>query len=547
VKDVVIVGSGAGGGPLALALSRAGFAVQVLEKGPEYERGDYSRDEVSSIWRGTFTPCLGDDPHVLVRAGLAAPRRSLMGWTACCVGGGTVHMGSYCSRLRPADFMLRSLYGGYEAVADWPYRYEDLEPYYTRAEWEVGVAGAAGSDPCEGPRSRPYPLPPLAANPLAAHLDAAGRRRGARPFPTPRAINSLPYEGRPACSYCAFCAGYGCNTGAKGSVQETLLARARATGRCEIRSHAMVREITLGPDGRARGCVYLDELGREQEVRARVVCVCCSAVESARLLLLSRSARFPDGLANDSGLVGRNLQFHATSAGQARFDRARHQGKGFEHPNPFIGRSLMDYYFLPAGVGELPKGGMVIFRYEGIGPVLRARMLAEQGPRLVWGNELKRRLRDFYCESWTLEFEVQHDFFPNDRTYVTLDPDVVDRWGLPVARIHLDAPLHHGTAGRWIVERTLEILSEMGADELAPLYAGETASFLVHGTCRAGKDPRFAVVDPYCRAHGVPNLFVVDGSFMPTSGGVPPTLTILANSFRTADHIIAQARSGDLC
>ena len=139
-----------------------------------------------------------------------------------------------------------------------------------------------------------------------------------------------------------------------------------------------------------------------------------------------------------------------------------------------------------------------------------------------------------------------HDFIPNDRTFVTLDPKVRDKWDLPVARIHLDVPEHHRVAGRWLVERGLEALIEMGADEVHPEEIGETAPYLVHGTCRAGKDPARSVLDEHCRAHEVPGLFVVDGSFMPTSGGAAPTLTIMANSLRTADHILATTRGGDL-
>src|SRR5262249_38472097 len=161
-----------------------------------------------------------------------------------------------------------------------------------------------------------------------------------------------PYQGRPACSYCSACASYGCRSGARGSVPEALLSRALATGRCALLQPAMVREVTLDSLGRANGCVFLDLEGKEHEVRARVVCISCSAVESARLLLLSNSPRFPLGLCNDHGLVGRNLQFHGTSLGYGIF---HHAGLPFGQANPFMGLSLMDHYFLPDGVSDLPK------------------------------------------------------------------------------------------------------------------------------------------------------------------------------------------------
>ncbi len=545
MRDVVIIGSGAGGGPLALALSQAGMRVLVLEKGREIAREEYPSDEVGSTFRDLFLPPPADDPHMLIHPRLEGPRRSFIGWTACCVGGGTVHMGAYFSRFHPDDFRLRSRFGAYESIADWPYDYGELEPYYTRAEWEVGVSGTADSNPFEGPRSKGYPMPALDANALAVHLDRACSGQGLHPFPTPRGINSRSYGGRAVCAYCHFCAGYGCRTGAKGSSQEALLSRARATGRCEVRPLAMVREVTVGADGRASGCVYIDEGGRERRVRARIVCVCCSAVESARLLLLSRSARFSDGLANRSGEVGRNLQFQSTSSGQAKFRRQRHAAM-FADPNPFIGRSLMDYYFLPDGVSDLPKGGMIVFRHAGLGPILRSMLLAQEGSITAWGAELKQRLKAFFHEVDPLEIDLYHDFLPNPGTFVELDPEVCDRWGMPVARINLQIPEHHARVGRWVVERGLEIFADMGADELKVLFAGEVASFLVHGTCRAGDDPQTSVLNRYCQSHDVSNLFVVDGSFMPTSGGAPPTLTILANSFRTADHILARARRGEL-
>ncbi len=545
MEDVVIIGSGAGGGPLALSFARAGLRTLVLEKGPEIAREDYPHDEVSATWRSPLLPAQSEDPHLIVRDGYAAPRRANTGWVACCVGGGTVHMGSYFSRFHPDDFRLRSRFGEHENLVDWPYSYDDLEPYYTRAEWEIGVSGDADANPFEGWRSRPYPMPPLASNPLATFLDRACRQHGLHPFPTPRGINSVPYQGRPSCSYCSFCAGYGCRTGAKGTSQEALLARARETGHCEVRPLSMVREITVGPDGKAKGCIYIDSDGREHEIRARIVCVCCSAVESARLLLLSKSPLFPEGLANHTGLVGKNLQFQSTSSGQARFRRGRHPRDMFSHPNPFVGRALMDYYFLPEGVSDLPKGGMIVFRHAGLGPILRSILLAQQGGTTSWGMPLKRTLRDFFQDVDPIDIELYHDFIPNNGTFVELDPEARDRWGLPAARIHIHGPDHHARVGGWVIDRGLDVLSTLGADEVSRLFIGEVAGFLVQGTCRAGRDPQTSVLNEYCQTHEVPNLFVVDGSFMPTAGGAPPTLTILANSFRTADFILENARQGE--
>lgn len=543
--DAVVIGSGAGGGPLAARLAAAGWSVALLEKGPMRQREDYSHDEVTILNRDFFSPSLVDEPHVVVPHGGSRPAPTQLGWVGNSVGGGTVRMGAYFYRFHPDDFRMASLYGSYEALADWPYSYDEMEPYYTRAEWDCGVSGAAGLYPLEGPRSAPYPLPPLDRHPLTSYLDQACRRLGWHPFPTPRGIVSRPYRGRPACSYCGFCPGFGCPTGAKSSVQETYVAQALATGNCELRTTAMVREVSVGGDGKATGCIYIGPDGSEHEVRGGIVCVCCSAVESARLLLLSKSPQFPDGLANGSGLVGRNLQFHGFSNGRARFHYANHPDKPLRDGNPFLDCSVADHYFLPPGVSDLPKGGLIRFGFPGKSPISAAMRAAEEGSDLLWGSRLEQRLKEYFHDYLTVDFEVFHDFIPNDRTYVVLDPGMRDKWGLPVARIHLDVPEHHRVAGRFVVERALEALAEMGADEVQTEEIGETAPYLAHGTCRAGKDPALSVLDEYCRAHEVPNLFVVDGSFMPTSGGASPTLTILANSLRTADHILATAKAGE--
>ena len=549
MTDVLVIGSGAGGGPLALALSKAGMNVLVLEKGPRYSREEYVQDEMlSHSASGFFVPLVSEDPHVLIR-GDGTTELTSLGWIASCVGGGTSHMGAALYRFHPLDFRLNSEFGKYLEVADWAYTYEDLEPFYSRAEWAIGVSGKSDPSPLEVRRSIPLPLPPLETNALAHSFDDACARMGLHPFPTPRAVNSRWYQGRPPCAYCAMCGGHGCPIGARGSTQETVLAAAERTGRCRIQPLAMVTEITVGNDGYVDGCIYIDRDGLERRARADIVCVCCSAVESARLLLLSRSRLFPDGLANGSGLIGRNLQLHAVSSGRARFrydkpplDTLRGNTRGY-----LIGRSLMDYYFLPNGVSDLNKGGLFRFDIMRPNPIAIAQRVARANPEnYLWGNRLMKAIREHFTEGLEVEFEVFQDFLPNKETFIDLDPQVKDKWGLPAARIHLREPEHHRKAGDWLVRRGLELLSSLGAEKLVCSSIGETCSTMAHGTCRAGNNVNESVLNGSCQAHEVSNLFVVDGSFMPTSGGAPSTLTILANSFRTSDYIIDAARKGEL-
>lgn len=547
--DVLIIGSGAGGGPLAAALSSAGLQVLVLEKGPRYSRSDFVHDELRqrSEHVGFFIPTVEDEPHVVVDDG-ASPVNSSLGWIACCVGGGTCHMDGAFYRFRPTDFRMRTTFGAYHELEDWPYGYEDLEPYYCRAERAIGVSGRSSSCVGDGPRSEPLPMPPLAEHRIAAVFDRVCERHGWHPYTTPRAINSQPYDGRPACGYCSVCTGYGCPTGARGSVQETVLAAAEKTGRCEIREGAMVREISARADGLADGAIYIDRTGGEHRIRARIICVCCSAVESARLLMISKSALWPDGIANGSGVVGRHLQFHSYSGACGRFFRRRHPELWGGDDRGHLGRSIADFYELPGGVGEIGKGGLLRFEIAQPSPIGAAQALSwrVKGGKRIWGRELKARLSEYFRDVREIDVEVLHDFIPNKGCYVSLDDRVKDKWGLPVARIHLSNLEHHAAAGEWLTNRGLDLLASLGADELEVLGVGGMTRNLIHGTCRAGVDRSRSVLNEFCQTHEVRNLFVVDGSFMPTSGSALSTLTILANSFRTADYILAQARRGEL-
>jgi choline dehydrogenase-like flavoprotein len=546
--DVVVVGSGAGGAPVAMELASAGIRVVVLDKGRRYRDEDFDHDEIRMCRRTFFNSSVSDEPHTLRHGESEQATRTSAGWISSIVGGGTVHMSGWFHRLHPVDFKLRSALGadarGSTLVA-WPLRYDDLEPYYARVENEVGVSGVWRRHPFEEPRTADYPMPPLAENGAAARIDDACAKLGYHPFPTPMAILSRPRPGRDACMFCALCASYGCEIGAKSSTLAALLPAAEATGHCEVRPECMAIEIPVDASGRVTGVVYRTASGDNAFQPARCVVVACTAIESARLLLLSRSSRFPNGLANGSGLVGKNLVFSGETKGEAMFKRrGREDQPWLSDRLPFVQRSLQDFYFLDRPVGGVRKAGTITFALAHPNPILTAERVAGSGSSVRWGARLKQALRDEAVGARTLTFETFAEFLPTAGTYVDLDPDVKDRWGQPVARITLGRHPLDAAANRLLAARGKEILDAMGPDTSHVTQDDGQDMVLQGGTCRFGKDPATSVLDIDCRAHGVPNLYVSDGSFMPTLGGVPPTLTILANAFRVGERLAARFKAG---
>jgi choline dehydrogenase-like flavoprotein len=525
--DVCIIGSGAGGGAAAYGLTRAGYKVIVLEKGPYYHERDFTHDEVEICRRDFFVPSVFDEPHVVVRDGEPSPTSD--GWISCCVGGGTVHMSGFFFRMRPDDFRVRSLRGPIEgaSLADWPFGYETLAPYYDEVERTIGVSGDAALEE----RATPYPLAPLLAHPSATLVEDAGKKLGHHVFPTPRAIVSADYAGRKACAYCGFCGSYGCEVGAKSSSLATFIALAEKTGKLTLRPRAHAIEILTDARGRANGVVYLDERDEQRRVNARVIVVACSPIETARLLLSSGK----HGLANGSGLVGKNLMFSTASAGWARFSSpSPHFPKEAERL-PFIDRTVRD------------ARGTILFMRPHVNPIFQAERLAERkqgGP--IFGAALKRALKAYFVESHTLEWETFSEFFPSDQSEVTLDPEVKDRHGRAVARYRY--AVHPGALGvsDALAKIGAAVLDAAGAKDAGVRDDERTYPMLQAGTTRMGKDPKSSVIDPTGRAHDVPNLYVADGSGFPSTSGAPFTLSIMANALRVAGEIVKRGAAAEL-
>ena len=556
--DVCVIGSGAGGGPVALALARAGYSVVVLEKGPWLAEGDFFKDEIACCRRSEYRPDPRDEPHVVEREAAdggwqrISTRESGGGfWNGCCVGGSTNFMSGFFHRLKPVDFRLRSAFGPIDGadVVDWPIGYEDLEPWYALVEREVGVSGRVVAHPQQEPRSTPdFPLPPTAEHAIAHSVDRACRALGHHPVPVPRAILSQPAFGRGACSYNGYCGSYGCATGAKGSARAALLDRAVASGYCEIRPHAMVSRLASDGSGRVVHAEYFDRRGRARRVDARVFVVACQAIETARLLLRSTGPRHPDGLANGSGQVGRNLLFAGGGAASGRllFDGLpQERVDALRALGPFVNRSLQDWYVIDESVfGEPRKGGTLEFLQRAPAPIARATRQVEGRDGFVWGLPLKRKLEAHFTRAAYVEVEAFCDWLPHDDCFVALDPSTRDRWGLPVARVRTGLHAHGLSIGWFLASKGARVLERMGASDIVAFASSSPPTNLQAGTCRFGDDPATSVLDAECRAHEVENLFVSDGSFMPTGGSAPYTWTIYANAFRVADAIARQLPGG---
>ena len=538
--DFVIVGSGAAGGILAKELSTNGFRVVVLEQGPYLKEPEFSHNELKVL---TFHQ-LTNDPAIQTATFRKTPEDTARPQNCVlygrCVGGGTVHFTANFWRFHEIDFIERSKVGEIPGTGfvDWPIRYADLEPYYTKVEWEVGVSGLAGASPFDPPRSKPYPMPPLPVKGSGVIFERATRKLGYHPFPAPMAILSRPQPGRSACMNCGFCLGFGCEFGAKSSSLSAMIPVAEATGRCEIRANCYVHKIETDKSGKVTGAVYFDAKRATHMQKAKAVVLCANGAETPRLLFLSASNQFPNGLANSSGLVGKYLMPNGAAIAFAVFDEPINDYKGF-----CVSRIIHDFYELdPAKTGFYGGGGLdARFDWTPVGFATGA--LPPGTPR--WGKEFKQALHHNFTR--TLEIFCHGSSLPVESNSFSLDPSVKDAWGLPALRMTYKDHPNDLKMMEWMRDRAMEILDAAGAKTK---WAGPVAEqqFAVHllGTCRMGNDAKTSVINPDHRAHDVPNLFLCDGSSLVTSGRGQPTMTIEALAFRAADRITALAKSGEL-
>ncbi|MEL7312257.1 MAG: GMC family oxidoreductase [Pseudomonadota bacterium] len=542
--DFVIVGSGSAGGILAKELSTNGFDVVVFEQGPYRKSHEFHNDELSILFRfelhGGKRENNGQTFRRTADERAQMPGRGLPPADyAQTVGGSSVHFTGNFWRFREIDFKERSIHGaiGGTNFTDWPLTYDELEPYYTRVDWEVGVSGAPG--PNDAPRSKPFPMPPLPIQSSGVLMERAAEKLGMTCQPEPHAINSVPFNGRSPCMNCGYCMWYGCEHGAKSSTLATMIPLAEASGRCEIRAESAVFRIETDAQGRATGVRYFDAEGNERAQRAKAVIVAANGAETPRLLLMSASERHPDGLANSSGFVGRNLMFNAHSAVNGVFEHPLNDYKGVQ-----VSRIIHDFYDADPARGFYGGGGIDGRSLFSATPIFFAMAgMPMDGPS--WGKAFKDEMAHNFTRQMSLVGSTTS--LPLDRNNITLDPESKDRWGRPALRVtYLDHDDDLAMA-KFLQDRSVELFDAAGAEKFWRLPVGP-ASNSAHllGTCRMGDDPERSVVDRYHRTHDVPNLFICDGSSFVTSGRGQPTMTIMALAFRAAEHIAKAARANEI-
>ena len=536
--DFVIVGSGASGGVLAKELSTNGFRVVVLEQGPYLHENDFTHNEIKIFNEHLLTNHPKTQPVTFRKTPADKAKAQPCVMYGRCVGGSSVHFTANYWRLHEIDFIEHSKTGDIAGAncADWPITYADLEPYYTKVEWEVGVSGLAGASPFDPPRSKPFPQPPLPVKGCGVLFERGARKLGYHPYPAPMAILSQPRPGRSACMNCGFCLGFGCEFGAKSSSLASVIPMAEKTGRCEIRPNSYAHRIELDKNGRATGVVYFDAQHNTHLQRAKGVILAANGAETPRLLLLSTSSQFPNGLANSSGYVGKNLMPNGNVVAYGVFDEPLNDYKGFA-----VSRVMHDFY-------ELEKfgfhgGGGLDARYDLTPIAFALNGLPPDTPK--WGKDFKKAL----SRNFTRTFEIfcHGTSLPVETNGFSLDPDVKDAWGLPALRLTFRDHPNDLKMMEWMQARALEILDAAGAKtKWGP--AVQAQQFVVHllGTCRMGNDPKSSVVNADHRTHDVKNLFLCDGSSMVTSGRGQPTMTIQALAYRAADRITALAKRGEI-
>ena len=548
--DTIVIGSGAGGGPVAYVLATNGKKVLVLEAGPchldnlddptQQPTPRFSNDELKiehrnfievqervdpRTWR--TSPADGDRIAELTGNVQALPKT---------VGGGCLHADLKMPRFQPTDFQLGTLLGSVANAdfADWPVQYDELEPFYAWGERLLGVQGTKGANPFEGPRSTDYPMPPGAPMYGGTRVGAGLAALGYTMFPYPTAVNSVPYGGRPACVDCGFCSGYPCPTNAKGSTAVTMLRDALLSGNVQLQAETRVVKLVPNGAGNAIASVEaIDPSGARVTFTADTYVLAASPIEDARLLLLS------GGLANSSGQVGRNLMFHYQTIALGIFDERVHgyRGRTVAHGFADFRGKPNDAAHPLGGIVEISGGGFPIGEAQFYARIIK---LLKAGK---WDGKLfKSLMRQSPGRDRVMVLVIQAEDAPQPTNLVDLDPAIVDLDGLPVARCTYANHPFETSASDFYAPKLLDILQAAGTHySVIPPRDAVPGSQHVMGTLRSGTDPKTSVTDANGKLWDLGNVYASDGSLFPTSSGHNPTMTIVALALRVAAAMINPA------
>ena len=541
----------------AYMLTAAGANVVMLEAGPAWyaSRGDspmllpaYASPRRGAATKtrpfGEFDACDGGfqiegEPYT------RAPGTRFNWWRARMLGGRTNHWGRISLRFGPDDFRGKSLDG---LGDDWPISYNDLAPYYDRIDRLIGIFGSN-----EGLRNHPDGifLPPPKPRCYELLVKKASDRLNITCIPSRLSILTKPINGRMGCHYCGQC-NRGCTVNANFSSPDVLIAPAQKTGRLTLLTNAMVREVTVGTDGLATGVSYIDKnTGADEHVRARIVVLAASALESSRILLNSKSSGFPQGLGNSSGTVGKYIT-DTTGTDVSGFipsmmDHIPHNEDGVG------GMHVYMPWWLDNRKLDFPRGYHIEV-WGGWKPPQAGFMggMHRRPPGGGYGAQLKNDYRRYYGAS--IGFSGRGEMIPNEKSFCEIDPEVKDRFGIPVLRFHWEWSEHEYNQSKHMQETFRALIAEMGGTVSGAMptreqsYGLATGGQIIHelGGTRMGNDPKTSVVDSNCRAHDCRNLFVADGGPFVSQADKNPTWTILALAMRTSEYIAQQRRQGAL-
>jgi len=550
--DIVVVGLGAAGGIAALPLAQAGLEVIGLEAGAWLTTRDFAPDELRNNLRGESTQKAHHEipthrPNASAPYSPRLARHPMMNG----VGGSSVIYSTQSWRLSPWDFKVVSettrRYGASRipkgsTVEDWPFGLEELEPYYDKVERAIGVSGRAGNingtidlrgNIFEGPRAREYPMPPLRGSGFTDRLAGAARTLGWHPFPAPAAANSRPYQGRPSCVYHGFCSGGGCHVNAKGSTAVTTIPKALETGRFKVVTQAHVTTVEVDKNGRVSGVTYIQE-GQTFFQPASVVLIAGYTIENTRILLLSKSSAYPQGLSNNHRQVGRHFFDHNRGMGvRALFPWNLNTWYGLLAQGVAVD-DWADDNFDHAGFDFI--GGGNLYVYQSRRPLAAANM-PTFGMAPTWGSGWKSFVKQ-NADRWTTGM-IQKTTLPYEDNYLDLDPTVKDPLGYPVCRITAEYKDNERKVADFMQRKMVECFMAAGAIKtlVNPMGPMQLSTHSYGGT-RMGDNPDTNVVDRWGFSHEAPNLGVLGASVMGTSGSRNPTLTVQALAWRTAERLV---------